>query len=310
MTSNVIGLFDSQSIADQVVEDLLAHGFNRRNINCYEGGREELEHELEREGVVDTEAAYYVEGLDQGGVLVSVRARGSHIDEAVEIMNRYAGTGGTEADEATSASYATTEVGTIEEPSLSVAATDTSRVSPISDAAEARLEVAEEQLRIGKREVQRGGLRVRRIVTEHEVEEQVTLRDETINVDRHVVDRAVESTDGDLFTEQVFEFTETDEEAVVAKETHVVEEVVVGKEVEQRTETVRDTVRRADVEIEQLGSRYGESLVNDERYAGREWHEVETDARAGWERENADGASWDEAKVSVRSAWDKAHGQR
>jgi stress response protein YsnF len=43
--------------------------------------------------------------------------------------------------------------------------------------------------------------------------------------------------------------TETDEEAVVSKTARVKEEVVVRKDVRERTETVHDTVRREDVEI-------------------------------------------------------------
>ena len=58
------------------------------------------------------------------------------------------------------------------------------------------------------------------------------------------VDRTGGSADGDLFTEQTYEFTETDEEAVVAKTARVIEEVVVSKDVTERVETIRDTVRR------------------------------------------------------------------
>jgi stress response protein YsnF len=42
----------------------------------------------------------------------------------------------------------------------------------------------------------------------------------------------------------------TDEEAVVGKTARVKEEIVVHKEATDRVETVRDTVRRQDVEIE------------------------------------------------------------
>ena len=46
--------------------------------------------------------------------------------------------------------------------------------------------------------------------------------------------------------------TETAEEAVVGKTARVVEEVVVGKTATDRTETVTDTVRRTDVEVDDL----------------------------------------------------------
>ena len=106
---------------------------------------------------------------------------------------------------------------------------------------ETRLAVAEEQLRVGKREVSRGGVRVRSVVTEKPVETQVSLRDEITKVERCPVGCGAVDADTNVFNEQAFELTETDEEAVVAKETRVIEEVVIGKTTEQRTETVRDT---------------------------------------------------------------------
>lgn len=275
MANNVIGLFESKSVADQVVEELKTRGFNGRNIERFEGDQKDLENELEREGVTDTDASYYAEGLRQGGSLVSVRAEDDQVDDAVEIMNRYAGsddeTGGTETD-GTETDYAADEVGYTAEGAtpgvgtMGLAGTDmdagtlgttadmTGAAAGTTSDDDTHLDVVEEQLRVGKRNVERGGMRVRRVVTERPVEEQVVLRDETIRVDRQTVDRTLDSTDSanaDLFTEKTYEFTETDEEAVVAKETHVVEEVVVGKDVEERTETVHDTVRRADVEVEE-----------------------------------------------------------
>ena len=92
MSSNVIGLFESKSVADAVAQELLDAGFNQRNINRYEGSQDELERELEREGISDADADYYAEGLRSGGALVSVRAKDNQVDEAVEIMNRYANT--------------------------------------------------------------------------------------------------------------------------------------------------------------------------------------------------------------------------
>lgn len=99
MSSNVIGLFESKSVADKVAQELLDAGFNQRNINRYEGSQDELERELGREGISDADADYYAEGLRSGGALVSVRAKDNQVDEAVDIMNRYANTG--TADDAT-----------------------------------------------------------------------------------------------------------------------------------------------------------------------------------------------------------------
>lgn len=88
-------------------------------------------------------------------------------------------------------------------------------------------------------------------MVETPVEEQVSLRDETIRVERRAVTGGSPVTSAD-FTERTVEMTETDEEAVVAKTARVTEEVVVSKDVTERVETVRDTVRRDEVEIEKI----------------------------------------------------------
>lgn len=244
MTNNIIGVFDSTSVADDVAKDLQSSGFSSSAVTQYKGSSSDLETQLQNAGVEADEARDYTTSVTKDGAIVVVQADETQTDEAVAIMNRYYTAADSDAQYATGDGQTTTG-GTDEE----------------------RLEVVEEQLQVGKRAVERGGVRVKRVVSEREVEEQVTLRDETIKVDRQAVNRSVTDAD-DLFTEKTIELTETDEEAVVAKEAKVVEEVVVGKEVENRTETVRDTVRRADVEIEQLGSSYGESLASDPKYQG------------------------------------------
>ncbi|GAA0594788.1 hypothetical protein GCM10009416_36310 [Craurococcus roseus] len=114
---------------------------------------------------------------------------------------------------------------------------------------EEAIPIVEEQIRIGKREVDRGRVRVRSYVVETPVQEQVALREEHVDVERRAVNRPV--TDADrLFQERTIEATESAEEAVVAKEAHVVEEVVVRKEAEEHVQTVQDKVRRTEVEIE------------------------------------------------------------
>lgn len=246
MANNVIGVFDSAGVADQVVSDLTSSGFDSSYIQRYEGGSSELESELQRAGVSATDASEYAASVTQEGALVIVQADDTRTDEAVEIMNRhYTDVQGGEYDTAEYDTQAAT--------------------TGAADTDEARLAVAEERLQIGKRAVERGGVRVRSVVSERPVEEQVTLRDETVQVDRHAVDRPVTDADANVFNEQTVEFSETDEEAVVAKDTRVVEEVVVNKEVGQRTETVRDTVRRSDVEVEEAGTTRSTNLVDDER---------------------------------------------
>jgi uncharacterized protein (TIGR02271 family) len=110
--------------------------------------------------------------------------------------------------------------------------------------------IVEEQLRIGKRVVDRGRVRVRTYVVETPVEETVALRDETVSVERRPVTRELADAPADAFREREIEVAETDEEAVVSKQARVVEEVVVRTEVATENRVVRDTVRRTEVEIE------------------------------------------------------------
>jgi uncharacterized protein (TIGR02271 family) len=131
---------------------------------------------------------------------------------------------------------------------------DTARREVGAAGTEERIPLAEEQLVVGKRDVGRGRVRIRSYVVETLVEEQVTLHEEHVDVERRPVDRAVQAGD-EVFRERVVEATETAEEAVVSKQARIREEVVVRKNVEERTETVRDTVRRTEVEIENEADR-------------------------------------------------------
>lgn len=100
MANNVIGLFQNEAVADRVAEELSANGFDRNTIKRFQGNNDQLEDELRHEGIPADEASYYVNGLSEGGALVSVRAEESATDTAVEIMNRFVNsesTSGTDA---------------------------------------------------------------------------------------------------------------------------------------------------------------------------------------------------------------------
>jgi uncharacterized protein (TIGR02271 family) len=172
------------------------------------------------------------------------------------------------------------------------------------------LPVVEEDVKIGKRAVQRGGLRVYSKVTERPVEEEVELRQERATIERRPTDRPLGDTDR-AFQERTIEVTERSEEPVVSKEARVVEEVVVGKEVEQRTQTVRETARRTDVEVEKLNpdnAQFADSFVSelsrDQRYQGRDWNDVEPHARTAFEQRYP-GSRWEQFKDSIRSGYQR-----
>ena len=119
---------------------------------------------------------------------------------------------------------------------------------------------------MGKREVERGGVRVERRVTETPVEEDVRLRDERVRVERLPADYTFHGAESEAFKGAVIEFRESHEELLVNKKSRVVEEVHIGKEVEEHTETVRETLRRSEVEVEPLepGRARGASAAADE----------------------------------------------
>ena len=208
---------------------------------------------------------------------------------------------------------------------------------------EATLPVVEEQLQVGKRVVQRGGVRIYRHVTETPVQESIQLREERVTVERTPVDQPASATDISAFKESMTEIHETAEEPVVGKKARVVEEVHVAKEITERTETINDTVRRADVEVEPLGSpaatsasaasddvfrqhwksaygssggkyedyasayRYGAGLAGQKQYQGYRWDELEPQVRSDWEASHQ-GSPWERTKQAVRYGWEKMTG--
>ena len=197
------------------------------------------------------------------------------------------------------------------------------------------LPVIEEQLQVGKRVIQRGGVRIYSHVTETPVEQSVQLREEHVTIERTPVNQPATTADIDAFKEGTIEVRESAEEAVVGKTAHVVEEVRVGKEVTEHTEQIKDTVRRTDVDVEAIGPqgsavsddvfrrhwqsnyassgqyedyaqayRYGASLAGNKQYQGYRWDELEPRIRSDWEATHA-GSPWDRTRQAVRYGWER-----
>jgi len=207
----------------------------------------------------------------------------------------------------------------------------------------AAIPVVQEQLKVGKREVQRGGMRVFSRVVETPVNESIGLREEHVNVQRRPVNEPISGTDSSAFKEQSIEMRETAEEAVVEKSARVVEEVTINKEVTQRQQQINDTVRHTEVEIEQLGANsarssmmsdddyyrnhftsnygstgdsyddyapaysYGSEMARNQKYSGRQWDDVETDLSSDWATRagNKAGSTWAKMKAAVKHGWDR-----
>jgi uncharacterized protein (TIGR02271 family) len=349
MANTVIGLFPNESDVQRVMDDLTQHGFSRREINRHDKVDADLRNWLEDQGVPAREAEDYVVGIRNGGKLVVLEASDDRAEEAVRIMRRHE-TG--ISDRPAPARGASTERGR-KGSGLGAGTAATPRRGEVHQGdvhkgevhhGEETLEVTEEVLDVGKREVDKGGVRVRTYVTERPVEEDVRVRSETVNVERRPVDRPLREGDVDrAFQERTIEMTEHDEEVVVGKRARVIEEVVLSKDVQERTEKVRDTVRRTDVEVERADGagrtagfdddrdhyrghhrehfgtgryqyedyepayRYGTALAEHADYQGREWRDVSPAAREHWERQNQ--GTWTEFEPAVRYAYDRSRGR-
>jgi len=133
--------------------------------------------------------------------------------------------------------------------------TDKAAWSDVDAKGDLRLQVVEERLRVGKRQVEQGGVRVSRQVSDRPVQTQVQLREEHVEVVRRPVDRTATAADLATMKDNTVEVLAKAEVPVVAKQARVVEEVVVKRDVKERRETVHETVRQTDVEVEEIKPR-------------------------------------------------------
>jgi len=288
-------------------------------------------------GIDETDAHTYAEAVRRGYVLVAVHTPEVRTDEARAIMGRY---NVVDIDERVD--YWRSQGWTrhdIKAKPFTTRDIETEHSYYDRDVDHEAIPVVEEEIAIGKREVEKGGVRVRNYIVTTPVEEQVELRETKVNVERRPVDRP--ATEADLaFQEKTIEVTEFAEEPIVEKRARVVEEVVVDKDTDVHTETVRDQVRHTEVEVENLGTtgrrtgydtylddfrthyrtnyannqysfnnyepayKYGYGLTSNQRYQGRTWTEIEPDVRRDWETRGQ--GAWEDFKDSIRYAWERA----
>lgn len=190
------------------------------------------------------DAHVYEEGIRRGGTLLTATVHDDDADKAVDILDD---ANSVDIDGRANDWKASGWAGAPAASTGTATAPLAGRATGVDDE---MIPVVEETLRVGKREVERGGVRVRSYIVETPVSEQISLREEHVAVERRPVTGGTVPTDA--FLERTIEMTETAEEAVVAKDARVVEEVVVRKTSDDRTETVSDTVRRTEVEVEDV----------------------------------------------------------
>ncbi len=199
------------------------------------------------------DADTYSRSVASGSTVVSVKVPEQHVARVSEILEAH---DPIDFDER-AASYGSTSTTNMTTGLAAGSATSTAATAPRTTAAPAAsattgddtIKIVEERLTVGKRAVNKGGTRVRTYVVETPVEQQVTLHDETVRVERRPVTDGRPVTGAD-FQERTIEVQARSEEAVVGKEARVVEEIGLRKEASDRVETVRDTVRRTEVDIE------------------------------------------------------------
>jgi hypothetical protein len=289
MTQTITAMYDNRAEAEAAQAKLVAAGIPQASIKLLAGTQtaqtgtsQGYDHTRDEGGfwaslkdafMPEEDRYTYSEGLSRGGTLLTVSAEASQVDRAMDILEEHGSVdldereatwrkeGWSGYDAGTTGATATT--GAVRNPSATEVAGGTAstggtnaftgggRESGAGTATGTEyIPVVEERLNVGKRVADSGRVRVRSYAIETPVEEHVTLRDETVHVDRRSVDRPVTAADEALFADKTIEASERREEAVVSKDARVVEEVGIRKDATQRTETVTDKVRRTEVEVE------------------------------------------------------------
>lgn len=268
MRQTVVGLFESDADARRAMHLLTDRGTNPDQV--------EITHAQEQAGAGKSESAdagmvhrvrnffadlfgpqdepevgHYAEALRQGGAVLKVDLDD---DAQVEgVRDAFTAAGAVDIDERFESWRA-------QEPAVG----DASAVKPspaaravAKDEAQDVIPVLQEELSVGKRSVSTGGVRVYARTVETPVTEDVQLRTEHAEVQRRDVDRPATAAEMSALQDRTIEVSETAEIPVVQKTARVVEEVRVGKTVEERTEEISDTVRNTEVEVERLGQEPG-----------------------------------------------------
>lgn len=267
MAHTVVGVFDTAAEAQRAVQQLKQNGFQRDYVDVAPynkggasgnstnttGTRAEAAMDDTGDSIGnffsnlfggddDNAATNYSNVVRNGKSLVTVHARSAEeAERARDLLDEY---GAVDVDDMSSRSGAGTSGNAYADAQSTTDRTDET----------GSVKVMEEQLQVGKRVEQTGGVRVRSRIVERPVEEHLRLREEHINVERNAVNRPATEADFNAFKEGEIEITESAERAVVGKEARVVEEISLGKEVTEREETIRDTVRKTEVDIEQINN--------------------------------------------------------
>ena len=267
----VVAVFDTVEHAQNAIRALQGAGFPAADISVVNnetlddrGAKVATEtgfwHRLFGSDVDLHEAKVYGHTVDRGGSVVTLRAPDTLVDKAVALLHthnpvdvnqRAASLGIIAAAAAPLAAKAAAGARAVADTASSVAAKAPAAASMPTGNQDEVLRLAEETFNVGKRQVQAGMTRVRRFVTERPVEAQVTLHEEHAEIARRAISDPGYIKDID-WSDRTIEVRETKEQAVVSKSARIAEEVVIQKKGSDRVETVKDSVRRQQAEIERV----------------------------------------------------------
>lgn len=253
MSRTVTAFFDNRSDAEQARSRLSAASIDSDRVRIIDqahvgngsGGQERgLWSSIKSAFMPDEDGHAYEEGLRRGGYLLCAEVDEAEADRAIALLDQG---GSVDFDQRQDQWRSQGWSGSTE----AAIGADYARGSTVE---EEHIPLVEEELRIGKREVARGGARVRSYVRETPVHEQVNLREEHVSVERRAVDQPLArgqlDRDSDLLRERTVEMTEHAEEAVIDKEARVREELVLKKTAEEHSESVDETVRHTEVDVD------------------------------------------------------------
>jgi uncharacterized protein (TIGR02271 family) len=257
-------MFDSHADAQRAVDRLQEFGIPSARIRTVEGSTATSgttrSTSDESKGFWDTlgdlffpdEDRYtYAEGLSRGGYLVTVTGLSAgEYDTALDVLDDE----GTVNLDEREASWRSEGWGGYESSAYAAGrsvgrAAGSSYEDRSATAGDESIPVVQESLSIGKRDTSHGRVRVRAYTVEEPVSETVELREDRVELERRPVDRAAGAGDR-AFEDRAVEAETHREEAVVSKDARVVEEIGLRKTSDTRQETVSDTVRHTEVEVE------------------------------------------------------------
>jgi stress response protein YsnF len=250
----IVTLYDTAKHANEAKRSLEAAGFPPSEISTLtnavlgvSGNKLDpgIWHHLFGHDIEQHEATVYARVVGAGGSVLILRVPQDDLPRALGILN---------AQRAVDVQHRAVQEGLIsatEEPVTKTAPPQPAVTRAGATAGEEVLRLAEEQLEVGKRLVSEGTTRIRRFVVETPVEKQITLHEEHVRVIRRTISDPESMRNVD-WADKTVEARETAEEPVVTKSAHLAEEVVIQREGVDHVQTVRDKVRRQQVEVERL----------------------------------------------------------